>query len=180
MSTERARTFSCYRAKPKCNFAVCPLYDRSTMLGRLLQPVWVFFLKKKKKRKRNIVWVWDNGRSRINCWMAINAQCVTRVGTVFWGKIPWSTSSWIFHLWPVTQAFHTTIAIREFWFGPMARNGTCTVITARSVDIVAWPVQRRFAFCTSWKVSEVIGYSTKLKIYFQYIRRENWWKSISS
>ena len=23
---------------------------------------------------------------------------------------------------------------------------------ARSVDIVAWPVQRRFAFCTSWKV----------------------------
>ena len=50
----RARTFSCYRAKPKCNFAVSPLYDRSTMLGRLLQTVWVCFLE--KKRKRNIVW----------------------------------------------------------------------------------------------------------------------------
>ena len=49
-----ARTFSCYRAKPKCNFAVCPLYDRSAMLGRLLQTVWVCFLE--KKRKRNIVW----------------------------------------------------------------------------------------------------------------------------
>ena len=51
----RARTFSCYRAKPKCNFAVRPLYDRSTMLGRLLQTVWVWFFLE-KKRKRNIVW----------------------------------------------------------------------------------------------------------------------------
>ena len=49
-----ARTFSWYRAKPKCNFAVRPLYDRSTVLGRLLQTVWVCFLE--KKRKRNIVW----------------------------------------------------------------------------------------------------------------------------
>ena len=61
-----------------------------------------------------------------------------------------------------------------FWFGAIARKGACTVISrsfARSVDIVAWPVQRRFAFCTSWKVSgklfndrgEIIsypGYST--------------------
>ena len=52
--TEVEPTFSCYRAKPKCNFAVRPLYDRSTMLGRLLQTVWVCFLE--KKRKRNIVW----------------------------------------------------------------------------------------------------------------------------
>ena len=45
------------------------------------------------------------------------------------------------------------------WFGAIARKGASTVISgsfARSVDIVAWPVQRRFAFCTSWKVSEVI------------------------
>ena len=51
-----ARTFSCYRAKPKYNFAVRPLYDSlSTILGRLLQTaVWVCFLE--KKRKRNIVW----------------------------------------------------------------------------------------------------------------------------
>ena len=46
-----------------------------------------------------------------------------------------------------------------FWFGAIARKGACTVISrsfARSVDIVAWPVQRRFAFCTSLKVLEVI------------------------
>ena len=49
-----ARTFSCYSAKPKCNFAVRPLYDRSTMLGRLSQTVWVCFLE--KKRNRNVVW----------------------------------------------------------------------------------------------------------------------------
>ena len=39
-----------------------------------------------------------------------------------------------------------------FWFGAIARKGVCTVISrsfARSVDIVAWPVQRRFSFCTS-------------------------------
>ena len=73
---------------------------------------------------------------------------MTRVGTVFFDKIPWSTSSPIFHLWSVTQGFHT-IAIRDFWFGPIARKGACTVIRpyfARSVDIVAWPVQQRFAF----------------------------------
>ena len=46
-----------------------------------------------------------------------------------------------------------------FWFGAIARKGACTVISrsfACSVDIVAWPGQRQFAFCTSWKVSEVI------------------------
>ena len=35
--------------------------------------------------------------------------------------------------------------------GAIARKGACTVISrllAGSVDIVAWPVQRRFAFCT--------------------------------
>ena len=61
MSVERAndrliysaRTVSCYRAKLKCNFAVCPLYDRSTMLGRLLQCGFVFL---EEKRKRYIVW----------------------------------------------------------------------------------------------------------------------------
>ena len=61
MSTERANdrlitkysagTFSCYRAKPKCNFAVRPLYDRSTMLGRLLQTVWVCFFGEETKTK---------------------------------------------------------------------------------------------------------------------------------
>ena len=59
MSTERAndqanhsaRTFSCYRAKPKCNFVVCPLYDRSTMLGRVLQTVWVCFFGEETKTK---------------------------------------------------------------------------------------------------------------------------------
>ena len=46
-----------------------------------------------------------------------------------------------------------------FWFGAIVRKGACTVISrlfARSIDIAAWPVQRQFAFCTSWKVSEVI------------------------
>ena len=68
-STERAndrysaRTFSCHRA----NFAVCPLYDRSTMLERLLQTVWVCFFGEETKTKyclgirKNIR---DNGRSR--------------------------------------------------------------------------------------------------------------------
>ena len=44
-----ALTFSCYRAKAKCNFAVCPLYDRSTMLGQLLQIVWVCFFGEETK-----------------------------------------------------------------------------------------------------------------------------------
>ena len=35
---------------------------------------------------------------------------MARVGTVFFGKIPWSTSPRIFYLWSVTQGFHTTIA----------------------------------------------------------------------
>ena len=37
-----------------------------------------------------------------------------------------------------------------FWFGVKARKGPCTVISwsfARSVDVVAWVVQRRFAYC---------------------------------
>ena len=46
-----ARTFSCNGAKPKCNFAVRPLYDRSTMLGRLLQTVWVCFFGEETKTK---------------------------------------------------------------------------------------------------------------------------------
>ena len=51
-----------------------------------------------------------------------------------------------------------------FWFGAIARKVACTVISrsfARSVDIVAGPAQRRFAFCTSWKVSEVIQRSRR-------------------
>ena len=42
----------------------------------------------------------------------------------------------------------TAILLRDFWFGVKARKGACTVISRlfpRSVDIVAWPVQRRFA-----------------------------------
>ena len=54
--------------------------------------------------------------------------------------------------------------------GAIAREGACTQgswctvisrLLARSVGIVAWPVQRRFAFCTSWKVSEVIQRSRR-------------------
>ena len=48
---------------------------------------------------------------------------------------------------------------RTFSFGEIARKGACTVISrlfARSIEIVAWPVQRRLAFCTLLKVSEVI------------------------
>ena len=88
--------------------------------------------------------------SEWNFWRAINAQCVTRVGTVFFGKIPWRASPWIFHLWSVTQGFHTRASIRQllrnFWFGTIARKGACTVISRkfpRSVDIVAWPVHWR-------------------------------------
>ena len=43
-------------------------------------------------------------------------------------------------------------------------KGACTVISrsfARSENIVAWPVQRWFAFCTWWKVSEVIQRSRR-------------------
>ena len=154
MSTERAndysaRTFSCYRAKPKCNFTVRPLHERSTMLGRLLQTVWVcFFL----RRNENEILFGNSQKclrqwSEWNFWRAINAQCVTRVGTVFFGKIPWRASPWIFHLRSVTQGFHTRASIRQllrnFWFGTIARKGACTVISRkfpRSVDIVAWPV----------------------------------------
>ena len=42
-----------------------------------------------------------------NFWRAINAQCVTHVGTVSFGKTPWRTTPWIFHLWSMTQGFHT-------------------------------------------------------------------------
>ena len=48
---------------------------------------------------------------------------------------------------------------RTLWFGAIARKGACTVIGrlfARSVEVVAWPVRRRLAFCTLFKVSEVI------------------------
>ena len=80
------------------------------------------------------------------------------------GKIPWRTSPWIFHLWSVTQGFHTTIAKRFLvWRNSKERCVHCHVISRwfpRSVDIVAWPVQRRFAFCTSWKFLEVIQRSS--------------------
>ena len=60
MSTERAHDrlitehvlfLSCYRAKPKCNFAVLPLCDRYTMLGLLLQTVWVCLFGEETKTK---------------------------------------------------------------------------------------------------------------------------------
>ena len=85
-----------------------------------------------------------------------------------------------------------------FWFGAIARKCACTVISrsfARSVDIVALPVQRRFAFAHRGKFQKLfndrgeiitnLGYSTsfprkqkqqcrnrvnqlqKLKIYFR-------------
>ena len=50
-------------------------------------------------------------------------------------------------------------------------------------DIVAWPVQRRFAFCSSWKVSEVVTQQPETSveiaqknlpsIYFRKTRQEN-------
>ena len=48
------------------------------------------------------------------------------------------------------------ILLRDFWFRAIARTrkGACTVITrsfARSVDIVAWPVQQRFAYGTKFR-----------------------------
>ena len=93
-----ASTFSCYRAKPKCNFAVRPLYDRSTMLGCLLQTVWVCILEKKRKQNLGNSQKCLRQWSEWNFWRAINVQCVTRVGTVFLDKIPWKTSPWIFQL----------------------------------------------------------------------------------
>ena len=41
----------------------------------------------------------------VELWRAINAQCVIRVGTVFFGKIPWRTCPRL--IWLVTQGFHT-------------------------------------------------------------------------
>ena len=43
------------------------------------------------------------------------------------------------------------ILLRDFWFRPIAkrRKGACTVISRsfpRSADIVAWPMQRQFAY----------------------------------
>ena len=71
-----ART--CYGAKPKCNFAVRPLKDRSTMLGRLLQTVWVCFVEKNENEilfgnSQKCLRQW----SERNFWRAIDAQCVT-------------------------------------------------------------------------------------------------------
>ena len=48
------------------------------------------------------------------------------------------------HIWDPWYRGRTKVA---FWFGVKARNGACTVISRsfpRSVDIVAWPVQRLF------------------------------------
>ena len=83
-----ARTFSCYRVKPKCNFVVRPLYDGSTMLARLLQTVWGFFLEK----KQNIVWEFAKFETMVRVELLGGFWCVTRVGAVFFGKIPWRTS----------------------------------------------------------------------------------------
>ena len=41
-----------------------------------------------------------------------------------------------------------------FWFGVIARKGVRTVISqsfARLVDLVGWPVQRRFALCRKFQ-----------------------------
>ena len=139
-----ACTFSCYRAKPKCNFTVRPLYDRSTMLGRLLQTVWVWFF---WRRNESEILFGNSVKclrqwSEWNFWRAINSQCVS-----------------------IQQM------IRDFWFGAMARKGACTVIGwsfARLADIIAWPVQRRFAhrgkfqnlFNDQGEIISNLGYST--------------------
>ena len=47
-------------------------------------------------RKQNIVWEFAKmfeTMLAVQLWRAINAHCVTRVGTVFFGKIPWRISS---------------------------------------------------------------------------------------
>ena len=65
--------------------------------------------------------------------------------------------------------------LRDFWFGAIARKSACTLISrllSRSVDIVEWPVQRRFAFCTSWKVSEVIQRSTDTRPAFPATKKQ--------
>ena len=47
-----------------------------------------------------------------------------------------------------------------FWFGAIPRKGACTGISqsfAGSVDIVAWPVQRQFTFCTRGKFQKLFS-----------------------
>ena len=53
----------------------------------------LYFLE--KKRKRNVVWEFAKMFETMVGWKflrAINAQCVTHVGTAFFAKIPWRTS----------------------------------------------------------------------------------------
>ena len=127
MSTERAndrlvtvnysaRTFSCYRAKPKCNFissSVRWIHNVKTIVADCVE-FFLFFLEKKIKRNRAVkfakmlIYAWD--------------------------------SAW-------------TLISRSF---------------PRLVDIVAWPVQRRFAyrgkfqklFYDRGEIRSNLGYST--------------------
>ena len=51
-----------------------------------------------KKRKQNMVGEFAKMLIRLkqwlewNFWRTINVQCVTRIGTIFFGKTPWKTS----------------------------------------------------------------------------------------
>ena len=86
MSIERANDRLIKVHAPFLAIAVQPLYDRSTMLGRLLQTVWVCVFGEETKTKyylgirKNVS---DNGWS--GTFGGPREECDTRVGTVFFG-----------------------------------------------------------------------------------------------
>ena len=73
-----------------------------------------------KKGKRKIVWEFAK------IFQTMVGVELIHVGTVFFGKIPWRTSPWIFHLWSVTQGFHAKIAKRFLvWPNSQERRVHC-------------------------------------------------------
>ena len=135
-----------YVAKPKCNFAVRPLYDRSTMLGRLLQTVWVCFLE--KKRKRNVVWTFTK-------------RFETMVGQ-FLVKLHAEHLPEFFISGQWLRASMQQL-LRDFWFGAIVGKGACTVISHSSHFGRHSCVARATVICILHivEVSEVISLATK-------------------
>ena len=80
---------------------------------------------------------------------AINAQCVTHVGTVFFGKIPWRTSPWIFHLWSVIQGLFIWARSTGLTRFPRSRLVTLFIvkISMCSYERPGWPGYRGLGFC---------------------------------
>ena len=66
--------------------------------------------------------------SEWNFWMAINAQYVTRVGTVFLVKFH---GEHLPEFFIAGQGLRASIQqlLRDFWFGAIARKGACTVMS---------------------------------------------------